>query len=386
MTRASAPVRSRGFSTLPWLLPIVFLAAGCAHTSSDSPAQPAAQATAVAPLSSAPDATPGLFPKDRLNLAINLLEKGESTRAEVELKACLADTPDSKAARLLVSEIETPLPDLYPKAYFSITLRKNDTLSGLAATYLGDPLGFYGLARYNGIAEPRKIAIGQRIRIPATASAFAAPHVHLRNSIVDDPTDGTPTNIRSSALSSAIARPSPDANVQPAAVAKIELPLDPWDAFRAAVASGQYGVAAKDADVLSLGFGNGMASLVADTYLRAAAEEQHTDPVAAGTHAEKAGDIFLKSLKEPEKARTAFQLALSLLPADAAARSGLQKAEHQIADKYYRRGLIAFQHQNLDEAISDWNMVLAIDPNYRDAQLNRAQALQLKSNLQKLRG
>jgi tetratricopeptide (TPR) repeat protein len=55
------------------------------------------------------------------------------------------------------------------------------------------------------------------------------------------------------------------------------------------------------------------------------------------------------------------------------------------AEQYYQDGLIAFQRQDLDSAISNWDKVLAIDPNYKDTQLNRAQALQLKKNLQELK-
>jgi Tfp pilus assembly protein PilF len=52
---------------------------------------------------------------------------------------------------------------------------------------------------------------------------------------------------------------------------------------------------------------------------------------------------------------------------------------------YYERGLVAFQHQDLNTAIADWDKVLAIDPNHKDAQLSRAQAVRLKNNLAKLK-
>jgi Tfp pilus assembly protein PilF len=57
----------------------------------------------------------------------------------------------------------------------------------------------------------------------------------------------------------------------------------------------------------------------------------------------------------------------------------------KLADVYYQRGLVAFQHQDLNTAIADWDKVLAIDPNHKDAQLSRAQAVRLKNNLAKLR-
>jgi Tfp pilus assembly protein PilF len=56
-----------------------------------------------------------------------------------------------------------------------------------------------------------------------------------------------------------------------------------------------------------------------------------------------------------------------------------------LADLYYERGLVAFQHQDLNTAIADWDKVLAIDPNHKDAQLSRAQAVRLKNNLAKLK-
>ena len=59
--------------------------------------------------------------------------------------------------------------------------------------------------------------------------------------------------------------------------------------------------------------------------------------------------------------------------------------QHKSADEYYQRGLVAFQHQDLDAAIADWDKALAIDPKFANAQLNRAQALRLKNNLAKLR-
>ena len=57
---------------------------------------------------------------------------------------------------------------------------------------------------------------------------------------------------------------------------------------------------------------------------------------------------------------------------------------HRSADEYFHRGLEAFQRQDLDAAIACWDKVLTIDPDYKNAQLNRAQAIRLKINLIKL--
>ena len=198
----------------------------------------------------------------RFQHALELLQEGDARGADAELHAYLKDVPESKAALFLIAQIEKPLSELFPADNFAVKVSRNDSLSSLARTYLGDSLAFYGLARYNNIAVPGKVGEGQNIRIPKTPEA-------------------------SLALARILAAPSTTSSV----------PAPP--------------------------------------------------PIA-------------KSSK----------------PADSPLK---------LAEMYYARGLVAFQHQDLNTAIADWDKVLAIDPNYKDAQLNRAQAIRLKNNLAKLK-
>jgi len=192
--------------------------------------------------------------------ALDLLQNGDAKGADVALHAYLKDVPDSKAATFLVAQIEKPLSDLFPSDSFTIKLSRNDSLSSLAKSYLGDSLSFYGLARYNDIPVPGKVSEGQSLRIPKTAESLQA-----------------------------LARITAAAAAPPAAVATVSKSPKPVDASR------------------------------------------------------------------------------------------------KLADVYYERGLVAFQHQDLNTAIAYWDKVLAIDPNHKDAQLSRAQAVRLKNNLAKLR-
>lgn len=356
-------------------VPLLLAAAGCAHDKIAASNNVSADQTAQhAPIV----ATPGLSPDARLDLAEHLLQKGDAEHAKVELEACLDDAPDSKAASELLAEIETPLSKLYPKRYFAVTLGRSETLSGLAATYLGDPLAFYGLARYNNIAEPAMIIAGEQIRIPATEDALAAQNGFVRAQAVaaDEARPAEPPPDQASAKS------TPPA-AAPAPAAKPE-PPDPWSRFKSALAHRRYSAAAKLADANNFDPRNGRAAILADTYMRAAVAEKKTR--AAAAHARKAGLMFLVVLGQAERARPAFQLALSLNPSDAVAMTGLKRADGQVADEYYRRGFVALQRQDLDGAIAAWNIVLSINPNYRGAQLNRDEAIQLKANLRKLKG
>jgi tetratricopeptide (TPR) repeat protein len=238
------------------------LLAGCTHPKVAEVA-PVAAPTPAPPVQAPAPAAPSLSVADGLQLAVMLLQKGESADADTELKLLLAQAPDNKQVQYLIQQIETPLPKLFPKAHFVVKLGKDASLSQLAQIYLGNPLGFYGLARYNAIAVPVKAAAGQNIRIPKTAVALAA---------------------------------------------------------KAQIAA---------------------------------------------------------------RAEAAAQAKITSLPARSGPDIAAQKKQ---AEHYYKSGLVAFQHQDLDGAIADWDKVLAIDPGYKDAQLNRAQALQLKENLKKLGG
>jgi lipoprotein NlpI len=78
-------------------------------------------------------------------------------------------------------------------------------------------------------------------------------------------------------------------------------------------------------------------------------------------------------------------LAIAINPADVRAQALLTTAKTRAADIYYRSGVAAFQKQDLDGAIAAWDKTLAIDPDHKNAQLNRAQAIELKQNLQRFR-
>jgi tetratricopeptide (TPR) repeat protein len=116
----------------------------------------------------------GLSAKDRFRTALDLLEGGEPESARAELTLYLQDQPNSGIARSLLEQIDTPIAEFFPAEYQEVTLQSGESLSTLAGNYLGSVYLFHSLARYNGIAEPRKLTAGQVIRIPLTEEAVAA--------------------------------------------------------------------------------------------------------------------------------------------------------------------------------------------------------------------
>ena len=55
----------------------------------------------------------------------------------------------------LLKQIDTPARTLLGTASFPYVARADDTMSSLAERFLGNPMLFYALARYNGIDAPR---------------------------------------------------------------------------------------------------------------------------------------------------------------------------------------------------------------------------------------
>ncbi|RLA45395.1 MAG: hypothetical protein DRR06_07450 [Gammaproteobacteria bacterium] len=132
-------------------------------------------------------AEPGLTDQQRLHKAIQLLGLGSESQAEAELQAYLSNVPDSKIARDLLRQINTPLNELYPQEFVEIALENGQSLSTIAQLYLGDALQFYALARYNEIEQPDKTVVGQVVRVPMTKQAkahIALPQIEGRGSTV----------------------------------------------------------------------------------------------------------------------------------------------------------------------------------------------------------
>jgi Tfp pilus assembly protein PilF len=341
-----------------------------------APAPTAAPAAPAAPnaLAAAPQPTPGLGARERFQLAINQLQQGDAAHAAVELKAYLAEVPNSVPAKTLLAQIETPIEMLYPADNFTVQLGRDETLSSLAGVYLGDVLAFYGLARYNNIENPSRLIAGQSIRIPSTPQTLAAQAMRAsmqqQASVLPSPPAPPP------------AAGAPPARTPPRAAAA---PRDPWAAIRQAVAAGRFDDAIKQAEAIRGNPDAVQAAVLASAYAGNARAIRASNAAQAGTQAVRAGQLYLETANRPEDALEPLRLAIAINPGDARAQMLLTSATSKAADLYYRNGVAAFQKQDLDGAIAAWDKTLAIDPGHKNAQLNRAQAIELKQNLQRLR-
>lgn len=120
-----------------------------------------------------------LTPRERVRQAVELLGVGEERQATTHLRAALSEQPNNVTARRLLEQVEGDPQRLLGSNAYSYTVRQGETMSVLAQRFLGDPLLFYALARYNGLTAPNQLRAGQSLMIPvrpgisvATASAL----------------------------------------------------------------------------------------------------------------------------------------------------------------------------------------------------------------------
>jgi len=132
----------------------------------------------------APD-TPG----ERWHIALELLGRGEERQAEAVFIELRGSAGYEERAQHMLDQIRRPVHRYFPDNHFNVRLRAGQSLSALSRRYLDDPLKFFALARYNGIAEPNRVAAGQLIRIPLTEHARRVRIEEMGSPEADDPID-----------------------------------------------------------------------------------------------------------------------------------------------------------------------------------------------------
>lgn len=103
------------------------------------------------------------------NDAILRLQTGDEAAGRGLLEQALALDANNTLAQTMLRQVTAdPVAEL-GTTHFQYTIQRDDTLARLAQRFLGDRHLFYVLARYNDIAQPNRIHVGQVIKIPGKA-------------------------------------------------------------------------------------------------------------------------------------------------------------------------------------------------------------------------
>ena len=177
------------------LLPALLLAA-CAGS-------PRSVGSGPPPKAGTPERDYTWIGRDKVGKAIILLQHGDAVGAREILADVLDRQPGDAVAQSLVKQIDEEPVALLGAVSFAYTARNGDSFSSLAQRYLGNPILFYALARYNGVTTPAALTKGTALHIPG----------HLKR----EPNRAEPSTEPGTHASSTPAKPVPA--VRPAAPA-----------------------------------------------------------------------------------------------------------------------------------------------------------------------
>jgi len=321
------------------IVPTLFVAAtliavgGCAGVGVETGAgaAPTVEPTAAMAEQSAPAGAESSGAAVReLGPIIDMLENGQYQAAQRALQAYLQHDPRSAVAKGLLRQLETDPVQLLGAAHQPYEVRPGDTLGGIAARYLGDPLRFVALARYSGIARPKALVAGQVLKLPVSGKA-------------------------------GVAEPQAAIPLQEVTLQAIEEDL----------AAGRIAVAQAGIARLRAAGGAPTARLEALS-LRARALERQ----ARGLALLEAGRV--------EEALEALEQALRDAPGLEPATRRRAELRQRLVRDYHEAAVVHFRNQRLDQAIELWDKALALDPGFEPARGYRTRALELRRRLDAL--
>jgi len=182
MDTTSVRCRSRGLGL--WAA-VALALAGCA---AQEPAPAPAPAPAPPPVAAVPEPVkptpppePQLTPAQakqqaqKLTIdAIAQLQNGEVAAAQKMLEQAQTLDPANDLAKKMQEQIKADPQKELGTVFFRYTVQRDDSLSKIAQTYMGDRFKFHILAKYNDIANPSRLAAGQVIKVPGRGQAAAA--------------------------------------------------------------------------------------------------------------------------------------------------------------------------------------------------------------------
>ena len=118
----------------------------------------------------------------------------------------------------------------------------------------------------------------------------------------------------------------------------------------------------------------------ADDEAAKAATPEASTPRSASVALMQQGAAYQKA-GNLEAAYEAYRDAAARDPANRDAAAQRDSTRNTLARRYERDAALAFQRQNLDDAIANWDRVLALEPNNQKAKLERERALDLRKKL-----
>jgi len=374
-----------------------------------------------------------LPPSKRVHKAIQALQSGDEVSARNQLNWALQEKPTLKVAIKLLQQLETDPIEFLGEDHFAYRVQAGETLSIIARDYLGDPLKFVILARYNGIDNPSQLKAEQQLKIPGKRRSVISKKEEQRE---DKSADALTESPKSTAVAEVLPTPVFSKGAEVTATPAVEgiappigtasapeprlaaAPTEPKEIIQSARqlhASGDLAGAIAlleemgnlssqpkavrdqlidyyrelaDRQIKKGGLSKARTTLEKAVILDSSNEPVINELIAVEDKIEarrlsQQGMELLKAQKLPE-AYDALSQALTYEPDNRAIASARNQTRDKLTESYHRQAMQLFRKHELDNAIEYWDKILEIDPQHSLAPGYHARAVELKEKLQKI--
>jgi tetratricopeptide (TPR) repeat protein len=300
---------------------------------------------------------------------LDALQDGDEDKARPLLQQAIVLEPGHKNAAILLSQLGVDPVAMLGKEKFSYKVQPGDTLSRIARRFLGEPLKFYVLARYNGIRSADRLEAGQVIDIPGKKPpAGKTPAPVVEQSAVPDISQLKLAEARKlygeeryadaiNLLERAHAEAGENAELS-------EFLLTAYLAY--AKKLGDAGQSAEASKILS----RASAAFPGNERLRK--QSEHMNAAHHADQAYREGNQLLSD-GQLSQAYASFTRTLKLAPEHAGAKAAIAKIRPQLVETYYTDYVRARRRQHFSEALQSLDKLLEIDPGHELAKSNRAE-------------
>jgi tetratricopeptide (TPR) repeat protein len=301
--------------------------------------------------------------------------QGKYRLAHRKFLTALKFWPDHSGALKML----TPRKHVKYKNYIEHIVKPGESLSKIAIIYYGDYRKFSIIAEYNNIADAAVTKVGQKIRVPEIEGMpFLTEKQFVKTEEIKTPDSA-----------------SLDRKIKKTEVQEKEEPVDkevkeePEETVDEEIKEELQ----ETVDEVEIYRDQGVEFFNKMKYQEAIAEfnkvinvnpdDAMTLEYLAKSHFQRAMGLFEK--KDYLKAKKEFEVSLQYNKNCPTCQEYIKKSEETYMEIHYKRGIAHFGKEQLIEAIMEWEMVMAIDSNYKEVANNIKKAKILLKRLEEIK-
>jgi tetratricopeptide (TPR) repeat protein len=275
-------------------------------------------------------------------------KQGRYEQARQEFLTALRFRPDYVEAQEMIVSLRQP----QVKGYVVHRIQPGESLSLLAATYYGDHRKFPIIAGYNNLSDAAVVSAGQEIKIPELEGFEFSSHKAYQKKQGGDGS-GEPVQLQGGEPYSNL-----EAVDQVGTCRELGLELYREKRYEEALAEFNKVLSARPNDKVAL-------------------EHSYQSYFEMG--------MTLYAQKDYLAARDQFRLSLQYKKDCQKCHSYIKKSEELYKALHYKQGIRYYGKERLTEAITEWEMVRAVDPKYKRVEYYINKAKEMLKRLEDLR-